>query len=43
MREKENMRQDALHLAAQVADITDHPAHPDEAASTAEKVLAAHQ
>lgn len=41
MREKENMRQDALHLAAQVADITDHPAHPDQGTSTAEKVLAA--
>lgn len=42
MREQENMRQDALHRATQVAGITEHPAHPDQAASTAEKVLAAH-
>lgn len=43
MREKENMRQDILHRAAQVGDVTGNPAHPEEAASTAERVVAAQE
>jgi len=43
MREKESMRQDILHRAAQIVDVTSHPAHPDEATSTAARVLAAHE
>ncbi len=43
MREKENMRQEMLHTAAQVGNVTLNPAHPEEAASTEERVVAAQE
>ncbi len=43
MREKENLRQDMLHRAANVSSITHHPAHPEMVTDSGTRVLATHE